>query len=276
MDFILKKKYRSFLKWAGGKYSLVDQIRPFLPDGEQLIEPFTGAGSIFLNTNYDSYLLADINVDLISLFKTIKRAPKKFVREARELFGAEYNSEVMYYKLRDEFNQCTDQYRRSLLFLYLNRHCYNGLCRYNMKGEFNVPFGRYNRPYFPEDELYFFSEKAQKAKFVCGSYHKIMALSKKDSVVYCDPPYTPLSKTAHFTSYFNVKSFTEDDQINLVKIAKKIAKNHDVPVIISNHDTDLTRFWYKDADLFPLKTRRYISSQAENRSEITELLAIFR
>lgn len=272
----MKKKYRSFLKWAGGKYSLVEQIRPFLPEGEQLIEPFTGAGSIFLNTNYDNYLLADINNDLISLFKVIKRTPKKFVKEAKDLFNKENNVKASYLQLREEFNQCTDSYQRSLLFLYLNRHGYNGLCRYNMKGEFNVPFGSYKQPYFPEEELYFFSEKAKKAKIICSNYEQIMKEAKKDSVIYCDPPYTPLSRTAHFTSYFNVKSFTEEDQVNLVKIAKKITKKHQVPVIISNHDTDLTRDWYKTADLYTIKTRRYIASQGGNRSEINELLAVFR
>ncbi|MCK8181536.1 Dam family site-specific DNA-(adenine-N6)-methyltransferase, partial [Erwinia amylovora] len=94
----------------------------------------------------------------------------------------------VYYAWRPEFNQCGDAYRRALLCLYLNRHCYNGLCRSNLSGEFNVPFGRYRRPYFPLEELYWFAERAQYATFVCESYAVTLGKAHQGSVVYCDPP----------------------------------------------------------------------------------------
>ena len=147
------KKYRAFLKWAGGKYPLLDDIKRHLPEGECLIEPFVGAGSVFLNTDYSRYVLSDINSDLISLYTTVKDKTDDYVSEARLLFTAEHNQAEVYYQLREEFNQSRDEFRRALLFLYLNRHGYNGLCRYNLRGEFNVPFGRYKKPYFPETEL---------------------------------------------------------------------------------------------------------------------------
>lgn len=94
-----------------------------------------------------------------------------------------------------------DPLRRAVLFLYLNRHGYNGLCRYNLRGEFNVPFGRYKKPYFPEAELYHFAEKAQNAEFYCESYEECMQRADSRTVVYCDPPYAPLTATANFTAY---------------------------------------------------------------------------
>lgn len=124
----------------------MEEIRRYLPEGGCLIEPFVGAGSVFLNTEYDSYILADINSDLINLYNIVKSNTDDFVRDSRKLFTDEVNTSEVFYLLRQEFNLCADAYRRAVLFLYLNRHCYNGLCRYNMRGEFNVPFGRYKSP----------------------------------------------------------------------------------------------------------------------------------
>lgn len=137
------KKNRAFLKWALGKFSLVDEIRRYLPTGDCLIKPIVGAGSVFLNTEYDANILSDINSDLINLYNIVKLCIDNFVRDVRIFFTNEFNNPDKFYLLREEFNSSIDIYRRALLFLYLNRHCYNGLCRYNLSGEFNVPFGRY-------------------------------------------------------------------------------------------------------------------------------------
>ena len=187
------KKNRAFLKWAGGKYPLLDDIKRHLPKGECLVEPFVGAGSVFLNTDFSRYILADINSDLISLYNIVKMRTDEYVQAARELFVPETNCAEVYYQFREEFNKSQDPFRRAVLFLYLNRYGYNGLCRYNLRGEFNVPFGRYKKPYFPEAELYHFAEKAQNAFFYCESYADSMARADDASVVYCDPPYAPLS-----------------------------------------------------------------------------------
>ena len=143
------KKNRAFLKWAGGKYPLLDDIKRHLPKGECLVEPFVGAGSVFLNTDFSRYILADINSDLISLYNIVKMRTDEYVQAARELFVPETNCAEVYYQFREEFNKSQDPFRRAVLFLYLNRYGYNGLCRYNLRGEFNVPFGRYKKPYFP-------------------------------------------------------------------------------------------------------------------------------
>lgn len=268
------KKNRAFLKWAGGKYPLVDEIRRHLPAGDCLIEPFVGAGSVFLNTDYDAYILADINSDLINLYNIVKLCTDNFVHDVRILFNNKFNKSDQFYLLRKEFNASIDAYRRALLFLYLNRHCYNGLCRYNLRGEFNVPFGCYKKPYFPEEELYWFAEKSRNATFFCEHYCTIMTKAIRGTVVYCDPPYAPLSATANFTAY-HTNNFSIIDQQDLARMAHQLSIESQVPVLISNHDTELTRNWYQQASLYMVKVRRTISRNALGRGKVNELLALY-
>lgn len=268
------KKNRAFLKWAGGKYPLLDDIKRHLPQGECLIEPFVGAGSVFLNTDFSRYILADINSDLISLYNIVKTCTDEYVQASRELFMPETNQAEVYYQFREEFNACQDPFRRAVLFLYLNRFGYNGLCRYNLRGEFNVPFGRYKKPYFPEAELYHFAEKAQNAEFHCLSYEECMDRADSNSVVYCDPPYAPLSATANFTAY-HTNSFSPKEQAHLAEMAEKLVSKQ-IPVLISNHDTPDTREWYRAAKHFQVKVRRSISSNGGTRKKVNELLALYK
>ena len=268
------KKNRAFLKWAGGKYPLLDDIKRHLPQGECLIEPFVGAGSVFLNTDFSRYILADINSDLISLYNIVKTRTDEYVQASRELFMPETNQAEVYYRFREEFNASEDPFRRAVLFLYLNRFGYNGLCRYNLRGEFNVPFGRYKRPYFPEAELYHFAEKAQNAEFHCLSYEECMNRADSNSVVYCDPPYAPLSATANFTAY-HTNSFSPKEQAHLAEMAEKLVSKQ-IPVLISNHDTPDTREWYRAAKHFQVKVRRSISSNGGTRKKVNELLALYK
>ncbi len=270
----MTKKNRAFLKWAGGKYNLIEPITSLLPEGNKLVEPFVGAGSVFLNTDYPSYVLNDVNPDLIALFKTIKRRPQTFIHDARKLFSSRHNDDETYYALRREFNASSDSYFRSLLFLYLNRHGYNGLCRYNRSGQFNVPFGQYRKPYFPQHEIELFAVKAQRAVFTCMSFEKVFRRARKGDVVYCDPPYAPLTATANFTSYASA-GFSLDQQHELARRAASAAHQRGIPVLISNHDTDLTRLLYADADLKSLQVSRFISPKADGRTKVAELLALY-
>ena len=268
------KKKRAFLKWAGGKYPLIEEIRRHLPAGERLVEPFVGAGSVFLNTDYDEYLLADINADLVGLYNIVKDETDRFIGDARQLFCPELNVAEEYYRIRTAFNASDDRYQRALYFLYLNRHCYNGLCRYNAKGEFNVPFGRYKKPYFPQEELEFFARKAERAIFVCEHYQQTMLRAQTGAVVYCDPPYAPLSATANFTAY-HANSFGIAEQMRLAELATELAA-HQIPVLISNHETPLTREWYAQAaELHVVTVRRTISRKSDGRSKVNELLALY-
>jgi DNA adenine methylase len=271
---MMQKKNRAFLKWAGGKYSLVEHIQARLPQANKLIEPFVGAGSVFLNTQYKRYLLNDINPDLINLYNFLKAQPDALINDAREFFCDKRNDEKMYYALRDEFNATQDEYYRAILFLYLNRHGYNGLCRYSLQGRFNVPFGRYKKPYFPEHEMFVFSEKSQKATFTCLPFEKVFSRARRGNVIYCDPPYAPISKTAAFTSYA-ARSFGQDAQEKLAELATRASKKRGIPVLISNHDLPLTRGLYQGADFSMLSVKRSISQNGAKRQPVDEILAFF-
>lgn len=267
-------KQRAFLKWAGGKFSLIENITQVLPQGKRLVEPFVGAGSVFLNTDYDEYLLNDVNQDLINLYKLLQKNPTDYIKESQKFFSSEYNDKDRYYDIRAKFNASSDSFERSLFFLYMNRHGYNGLCRYNLKGGYNVPFGRYKKPYFPEKELWAFAEKAQKATFTCKCYRDTFKESTVGDVIYCDPPYAPLSPTASFTSYSG-HGFKLNDQQDLATLAEQ-GLEQSIPVVISNHDLDLTRELYKKASLEILQVKRTISQKAGKRLKVNELLALYQ
>ena len=267
---------KPFRKWPGGKFRLLDRIRNRLDSGQRLIEPFVGSGAVFLNTRYKKYLLADTNPDLINLYMHVQKNDDTFFEYCKSFFITENNREDRYYKFRDQFNTTTDLRFKSALFLYLNRHCYNGLCRYNSKHEFNVPFGRYKKPYFPKKELHAFHSASQSAKFIHAGFVDTMKQAKRGDVIYCDPPYAPLTKTAYFTDYFS-GGFDWKKQIELAKWAGKLARRG-IPVIISNHDTDNTRNLYHDAGAKTegFLVRRTISCDINNRQKIGEILAVFQ
>ncbi|MFV1983280.1 MAG: Dam family site-specific DNA-(adenine-N6)-methyltransferase [Thiohalomonadales bacterium] len=267
-------KNKPFLKWAGNKYRVLPHIEEILPEGKRLIEPFAGSAAVFLNTNYSRYLITDNNPDLINLYNILKRDGEIFIKQCRRLFTEKNNHEDKYYKFRDEFNQTNDIHRKATLFLYFNRHGYNGLCRYNQKGGFNVPFGRYTKPYFPEQEMLFFHHKARKAIFKHSDFTNIMNNARSGDVIYCDPPYVPLSKSANFTSY-SVGGFNEEQQIQLADIAKELSAKR-IPVLISNHNTSFIQHSYRNAHAIKkFSVRRFISCKGSQRNHAAELLALF-
>lgn len=268
---------RSPLKWAGGKKKVINDIANLLPtkDKKRLVEPFVGGGSVFLNLDFDEFLLIDMNQDLISLFNLIKSRPTQFIIDASKFFNTDNNQPEKYYEFRRQFNQSTDSYERSLLFLYLNRHGYNGLCRYNKSGGYNVPFGRYKHPYFPQKELEYFSEKSQKATFMQGDFETAFSQLRADDVVYCDPPYSPINRTSNFTAYAG-NSFTDEDQQRLVNCAE-IARSNNIPTLISNHYVDFTRELYKEASKRTLfQVQRSISQKGKGRIKVKEILALYK
>jgi DNA adenine methylase len=270
----MTKKHRAFLKWAGGKFKLVDELSKHLPKGQRLVEPFVGAGSVFLNTQFNDYLLCDINQDLINLYEIVKQKPDAYIKATKALFVAEMNNKEAYYQIRTDFNLSRDPFTRSVYFLYLNRFGFNGLCRYNRKGGFNVPFGSYKKPYFPEAEIRHFSAKAKKATFKCIGYEGAFALAKEGDVIYCDPPYAPLSTTASFTTYAG-PGFSLDDQALLARHSRHTAHRRNIPVLISNHDIPLTRELYRGAKLATISVQRNISQKGASRIKVDEIMALY-
>ena len=265
---------RPFLKWAGNKYRIMSHIHTMLPAGDRLIEPFAGSGAVFLNTDYDRYLLADNNFDLISLYQILAEQGETFIATCSRLFRDATNKEDYYYRRRVEFNKSKNLERKAALFIYLNRHGYNGLCRYNASGGFNVPFGRYKRPYFPTKEMTTFYQKSQQAEFLHVDFATVFNKLNNGDVVYCDPPYVPLSKSANFTSY-SAGGFNITQQQQLAQLAES-TRQRGIPVLISNHNTQFTRQAYKAADnIKRFKVMRSISCNGQQRKPAGELLALF-
>ena len=266
---------KPFLKWAGGKFKLAPFIEFNLPNQprKRLIEPFAGSAAVSMALDFEAYLLNDTNPDLIGLFRILKNEKQAFINYAHSFFIKENNQEKRFYELRERFNATTELSERSALFIYLNRHAFNGLCRYNSKGFFNVPFGRYKTPYFPEIEMQAFIAKSHRIELMCDDFHTALNLARDEDIVYCDPPYVPLSETASFTAYAK-DGFDLDDQNRLAQKAKQISQQSQA-VLISNHDTRFTREIYKGARLATIDVQRNIAAKGSSRQKVGELLAIY-
>lgn len=264
---------KPFLKWAGGKYRLLSVLKPCLPKATRYIEPFIGSGAVFVNSEYPYNILSDSNPDLINLYQCLQADSIAFIDYCQFYFQASENQAERYYHWRLIFNQTTDKLLKAALFLYLNRHGYNGLCRYNSKGEFNVPFGRYKQAYFPQQEMLYFAEKLKQAELHCTNFSTLLQLATTGDVVYCDPPYLPLTNTANFTHYDGI-SFAIQQQHALVAEAHA-ARERGAIVIISNHDLPQTRALYTGAHFITANVRRMISANSQQRKKVAELIAIF-
>ncbi|HBS5821143.1 Dam family site-specific DNA-(adenine-N6)-methyltransferase [Klebsiella variicola] len=275
---------RSPIKWAGGKTRVMSQLLKHLPKADCLIEPFVGSGTVFLNTEYRRYILCDSNRALINFFRVLTSDTERLIDATRRMFLGG-NNEEQYYERRALFNSMrwsdTGKADAALLyaalFLYLNRHSFNGVYRVNLKGEHNVPFGKYAAPYFPADEMRLFAEKAKetKAVFIHSDFrHSILDAmqSSPDAVIYCDPPYIPTSKTASFTAYG--KPFTLDDHRSLVRHLLHVNQRHGHRAVISNSDTQETREIYSAFNLSPLSVRRSVS--AKSRDMAGEVIGVLR
>jgi len=258
---------KPFLKWLGGKTRLIGDIKKLLPQGNRLVEPFVGSCSIFLNIEYNEYLLADSNEDLINLYLALQNKGRQFIEASRAFFTSNNNTKEQYMVLRDEFNKTKDP----SLFVYLNRHCFNGLCRYNSKGEFNTPFGEYANPvHFPAKEMLFFVERcrSKKVEFIHSDFRDTMKKARSGDVFYADPPYAPISLTSSFSSY-DSGGFSVKDQGDLVSIASGLS----VPVLISNNDTEYTSKLYNKASYIKkISAGRFIGG---DRKSVIEILALF-
>lgn len=264
---------RPFLKWAGGKYRLVERIQAKLPPGERLLEPFAGGCALSINSNFKRYWLNDINTDLQQVYRTIQTEGPPFIAFCKNYFTEKNNTPDKYYTFRKQFNREKDPRIKSALFIYLNRHGYNGLCRYNGSGEYNVPFGRYKKPYFPEKELLYFYQKFKEATFSSLDFEEMMMMAESGDVIYCDPPYIPLNTTSNFTEYSS-GGFSEKDQLRLAAVAARLAKKG-ITTVISNHFSDFIMDAYRGAKIETFSVARCISCDGNNRNPVNEVLAVF-
>ena len=262
---------KPFLKWAGGKAKLVPHIYHQLPQAKCLVEPFAGSVAVSLALEFDAYLLNDANADLINVYSILKEEKQEFIDYAQSFFTPENNQETRFYEWRECFNHTENCVEKAALFMYLNRHAFNGLCRYNSKGGFNVPFGRYKSPYFPADEMRGYIEKSDRITLMCGDFQAALDLVQFDDAVYCDPPYVPLNETASFTAY-SQGGFTWQDQVRLLQCIEQ-AVNKCRGIVLSNHDTVATRELYRNAHIETLAVQRNIAAKGSSRAKVGELLA---
>ena len=266
------------LKWVGSKARLMPQLRNHLPEGKRLVEPFAGSCAVMMNTDYDEYLIADVNPDLVNLYKVMAYQTEAFLKELEILFssgslGDTESRAVYYYAVRDAFNMSGKAFGRESVeaaaqFLYLNRHCFNGLCRYNRRGLFNVPFGKYKKPYFPIEEVRAFAEKAKRATFITAHYSETLDMVRKDDVVYCDPPY--LTESGNFTSYTE-SGFSHLDQGRLARKLRKIACRG-VSVVASNSDLEMVHYLYAGFEAVRVKAPRSVGAAAASQKSAAELI----
>ncbi|EME1730604.1 DNA adenine methylase [Cronobacter sakazakii] len=257
----------TILKWAGNKTDVMPHLEKHLPVGPRLVEPFAGSCAVMMETGYPSYLVADINPDLINMYQQIKEDVRGFIHLVERLF-AEFNTKSAYYKCRQYFNTGSlTPLDKAAYFLYLNRHCYRGLCRYNRAGHFNVPYGNYKAPYFPENEIRAFAKKAWRATFICAGYEETLAQLLPGDVIYCDPPYD-----GTFAGY-HTAGFSEDDQYRLASILeRRSSEGH--PVVASNSDTLLIGSLYRNFTLHKITTARSVGVAAGKSKRAAEVIAV--
>lgn len=264
---------KPFLKWSGGKQRLLAQLLPFLPPGKRLIEPFVGAGSVFLASDYDAYVLNDANPELVATWVAVKERPREFIERASAFFRPEFHSQQAYLQVRAEFNELVDRFERAVRLPYLNRFGFNGLFRVNRKGEFNVPYGSPTAlPHFDIQRYEAATDKLTRCLVINGGFAGAIELAGVGDVVYCDPPYLDSAAGESFTSY-TATGFSLADHIQLLECCLQ-AVSRGAKVVISNHDTPQTRDLYKGWQIAELSARRSVSSNASSRGIAREIVAM--
>ncbi|WP_392565158.1 Dam family site-specific DNA-(adenine-N6)-methyltransferase [Utexia brackfieldae] len=268
---------KSFLKWIGSKNRIIDQLLPYLPIGEshctRLIEPFVGAGNVFINTNYQSYIIGDSNRDLMNVYVWLYDNLALLVNTAESLF----NDNLDYYEVRHLFNNCQpfdrDSVEQAARFIWLMRHCFNGICRYNKSGKFNTPKGNYKKVYFPKQELINFSNKLNSHELLMLSVDFTETLGYADygDVIYCDPPYLSASENDSFVGY-TPGGFDFIGTIALRDCLIKAVRKGAI-AIVSNSDNAITRDIFSDFERYTITAPRRVAANG-NRQPAKELICV--
>lgn len=291
------KKVKPFLKWVGGKGQLLDEIEKYYPfeDGKitKYAEPFVGGGAVLFDIlskfNLEDVYISDINVELINTYRIIRDAIDELIAALMAMqsefipMDAEYRKSY-YMAKRVRFNDLKNNggenvnIEKAALMIFLNKTCFNGLFRVNKKGLFNVPMGEYKKPVICDAEnLRTVSEKLQNVKIVCGDYRESAEFIDKNTFVYFDPPYRPITDTASFTAYTE-NLFNDEEQIELAKFVDDMHKKG-AKVVISNSDPKNSNI---DDDFFDniysfhkikrVEATRMINCNSKARGKIKELL----
>lgn len=285
---------KPFLKWVGGKTQLLDEISKYYPEKiEKYCEPFVGGGAVLFDvlTKFQpkEVLINDINPELTNAYVQIKDNVNDLIALLSS-WQSHYVSLDMdarkedFYEKRSRFNDLIlakeDSVEKAALMIYLNKTCFNGLYRVNGKGLYNVPSGVYKNPSICNaDNLRAVSKALKDVQILTGAYSQTEGFIDKNTFVYIDPPYRPLTKTSAFTSY-SKEGFDDDKQIELGNFVAKIHnRGNGAKVLLSNSDPKNANpddnFFdelYKDFDIQRVNASRMINSNASGRGEITEIM----
>ncbi len=264
----------TLVKWVGGKKQLLSQFDLLFPkEFNNYFEPFAGGGAVafyLLKTRAPKKVfLSDINEELIDTYNVVKENPEKLIKILKE-YKRNHNKEN-YYVVRAKDPKQLSKLERAARFIYLNKTCFNGLYRVNLKGGFNVPMGNYKNPSIVNNkDLTEISNLLKNVQIELKQFHEAIENAKEGDFVYFDPPYYPLNKTSNFTSY-NKDSFLEKEQIELSEIFKKLDERG-VKVMLSNSDTEFIKELYKNYNQTFVQAKRMINSNAKKRGAINELV----
>jgi len=287
---------KPFVKWAGGKGQILNEIRKKYPDelGKSInkyAEPFIGGGAVLfdvLNTYcLDEVYISDTNYELIHTYISIRDSVDELVYVLKELEIEYLQSNVderknIYYEKRNKFNVLKTKNDKSIelsaLFVFLNRTCFNGLYRVNSKGAFNVPQGSYKNPCIcDENNLRAISQKLQGVIIVCGDYKLSLDFIDESTFAYFDPPYRPLSATANFTAYTQ-NCFCDTAQAELASFIDNMSKRG-AHIVASNSDPknidENDNFFdalYAAHEISRIQASRAINSNGSKRGKVMELL----
>lgn len=255
-------KVKPFLKWAGGKTQLLDELDKLVPKKyTKYIEPFLGGGALFFHLKPKNSVLADSNFDLINCYKVVRDNVDLLISNLSNF----KNEEEFYYKTRAIDPDKLDEIERAARFIYLNKTCFNGLYRVNKKGEFNVPFARYKNPTIcDEKRLYEAHQVLQNTKLICADYKTVLRrYSHENDFIFLDPPYHPIDPVANFQRYTK-EFFYEEDHIELREEFNRLVKIG-AKVIETNSNTDFINDLYNVYKIKVIETKRLISSKSKTR-----------
>lgn len=261
---------KPFLKWAGGKRWLLDRPEFRVPEYTgTYIEPFLGGGAVYFAHRPRRAIISDANPRLIETYCAI-RADWRAVLDELSLHQARHNSDY-YYDIRAE--KYSSQASRAAQFLYLNRTCWNGLYRENLKGEFNVPIGTKSSVIFEDDDFGAVSAALQGAEILNSDFEEVIARAAEGDLIFVDPPYTVAHNLNGFIKY-NQKIFSWDDQVRLCDSLIR-AKGRGARIMITNASHSSIRDLYRDfGEPIEIERRSVISGTPKNRVQTSELLYV--
>ena len=257
-----------FLKWAGGKRWLVHNARQAIPTSyNRYIEPFVGSAAMFFSESCGDFLIADTNPELINCYQSIKDNWKSVLKALKR--HQHKHSDEYYYSVRS--SKPWAAHTRAARFIYLNRTCWNGLYRVNLKGEFNVPRGTKNSVIFDTDDFAAVSSRLQSGEILCQDFERTIVHAGPGDFVFIDPPYTVKHNLNGFVKY-NEKIFSWEDQERLKRCALEAA-NRGAMVTITNADHESIHSLYDGVgEIVQLRRPSIIAGKSKFRGETSEVV----